>query len=129
MRQIFIRLIVAVAIIVAMLCIQSRADQWTYFYPEHVTAMSYKVSEVTLEINGVGTTGTAWQCNAYAIRDDPSLGNWTMPVATYRWPDVGKTPQDKAKAEKEIRKLRHKADAACSKWLDEASARVRKAQR
>lgn len=87
------------------------ADQWTFFYPELVESFSCTVSRVEMIEHG-GQGRDVWQALASARRD-PKAGQWEMTVGLFP-PTV---------------KGRHGAEKACSKWMDEASQRVRAARR
>lgn len=98
--------------IVLMLALDAYADQWTFFYPETVTAFGCRSELVSQRISGTGVYADAWEARAHASRNDKSLGDWSMSLAAYP-PTL---------------KGRHQAEKVCSKWMDEASKRVKKAK-
>lgn len=103
-----------VAFVVLTCAISSFAGdsgRWTFFHPEAVTNLSCKVQMVSMQ-HGPEKSGEAWVADATATRNDPSLGDWHATIAEFL-PNV---------------KGRHSAENACSKWMDEASKRVRAAK-
>jgi hypothetical protein len=85
------------------------ADAWTYFYPEAVTSLSCTTRPVQLQAAGAKESQSVWEAEAHAERNDKSLGSWSMTVGVF--------PQNL--------KGRHAAEKSCSKWMDEASKRVK----
>lgn len=99
--------------LLALLCSVALAQgRWEFFYPASVTSLKCATEAVELEVHGSGVIQHVYQATAHAQRNDKSLGNWSMTIATY--------PQ--------TLKGRHEAEKACSKWMDEASKRVKAAK-
>jgi hypothetical protein len=96
----------------ALLATTAHADQWTFFHPEAVTQLSYRV--VLVDTTGTGEAGMheQYMCEVHAKRNDPSLGNFDFTEGYY-------PPTEKG---------RHAADKACSKWMDKAHKLILKAQ-
>lgn len=88
------------------------ADRWTYFFPEAVTHLSCSALLVS-QADNHGIYYDKWEAEAKAKRNDPTMGDWAMSIAQYPGTQKG----------------RHQAEAACSKWFDEASKRVEKAHK
>lgn len=87
----------------------ARGDQWTFFYPAEVTQLSCSVQDVV----EYPSNQEVFQASAHAKRSPEP--DWTM--------TVGQFPIDRKHPEKS----RHEAEKACSKWMDQAGQRVRKA--
>lgn len=87
----------------------ARADQWAFFHPELVTQFSCTVSEVRMSLNGTGQSDAVWEAEATAQRK--AALDWGITVGIFPLNLKG----------------RHAAEKACSKWMDEASKRVKQA--
>lgn len=84
-------------------------DKWAYFQPELVHSYGCNVRNTMLILNGVSGGEIVWMATAHAERTD---GSWQQDVAHYPYTVKG----------------RHKAEAACRKWQDEAEKRVNAVQ-
>ena len=96
---------------VLVLALALASDPWAYFQPENVTRFVCKVSDVQLQTVGEKVSHPMWEAEATATRKDGSL--WGQVIGEYPLTTRG----------------RHRAEKACSKWADEATRRVRRAQR
>lgn len=103
------------AVVACALCgsVVAHADAWEFFHAETVTKLSCSVVMVESSSHESGTSVSFWEALARAERNDRSLGTWSMTIAEY--------PQ--------TLKGRHLAERACSRWMDDASKRVKAAQR
>lgn len=88
----------------------AHADPWAFFHSETVIQFGCSVSEVQMSVNGVGRSEAVWEAMARAKRKPPGE-DWAMTVGIF--------PQNL--------KGRHAAEKACSKWMDEAAQRLRRA--
>jgi hypothetical protein len=95
---------------VLLACLSAQADAWTFFHPETVKSLTCKVE--LSEMQAIGTAShDVWLASASATRTKEE-GNWTMTVGEF-------PPSEKG---------RHDAEKACSRWMDEASKRIRRAR-
>lgn len=95
----------------------SSDSMWTFFHPEVVTTMNCTIEEVQkvqVDQNG-GPTGnkseTVWMAEARASRSIKELGDWGLTLGYFQLTEKG----------------RHQAEKVCSRWMDEASRRVKAA--
>ena len=86
------------------------ADGWEYFHPTLVTAFSCSVAEVQMQVNGSPRSNGVWEATAKAKRKGEQ--DWAMTVGVFPVTLKG----------------RHEAEKACSKWMDQAQAMVKKSQ-
>jgi hypothetical protein len=93
-----------------MLLASAHADQWDFFHPESVIKVSCKVEETDYMIQGEARRAV-FMAEAKADRKD-RLGVWSMTLGIFP-PTL---------------KGRHGAERVCSKWMDEAGKRIKKAQ-
>lgn len=89
----------------------SASDRWGFFHPELVTSMSCRVEQVSFAKYGESGVRLSWIAEAMAERKD-NAGTWQMTIAEFP-PTL---------------KGRHQAEKECSKWMDEASKRVKAAR-
>lgn len=103
----------AIALLMIGTAVPSGADQWSFFHAETVVKYGCTVEEITHEIFGANSERleNRWQAEAYAERTGEP--RWQMTVGEF--PVEPKRPE----------KGRHQAEAACSKWMDEATKQVR----
>lgn len=87
------------------------ADEWEFFYPESVRSFGCTAKQVSSVPYGEHRAVDIWQAEAHASRDK-QFGNWDMTIGAF-------PPTTKG---------RHQAEKACSKWMDEASKRVKAAK-
>lgn len=87
----------------------SGADQWAYFQPELVTEFRCSVIEAEYVVNGTGRGDLVWEATGKAKRKGGP--DWEMTVGVFP-PTL---------------KGRHSAEKSCSRWMDEASKRVKAA--
>jgi hypothetical protein len=90
-------------------CLSARGDAWTFFHPESVKTLTCKV-ELSAMQHASGASYEVWLATATATREKEDT--WQMTVGEF-------PPSEKG---------RHDAEKACSKWMDEASKRVRRAR-
>ena len=86
------------------------ADAWDFFHPGFVINYRCSVSEVQMTLNGVSRSEAVWEAQASAQRK--AEPNWSMTVGIFPLTLKG----------------RHAAEKACSRWMDEASKRVKQAK-
>ena len=93
-----------------LVSIAAYADRWTYFHPETVLSFSCKITDVVQEPYGEHVQREVWEAQASAKRQGQP--DWGMSLAQFPLTLKG----------------RHDAEKACSKWMDEASKRVKAAR-
>lgn len=95
---------------VLVLALALASDPWAYFQPENVTRFVCKVSDVQLQAVGEKVSHPMWEAEASATRKDGTT--WGMVIGEFPPTTRG----------------RHAAEKACSKWMDEASKRIKSAR-
>lgn len=85
----------------------AHCDEWTFFHPESVKSFGCRVLPIDLAVNGSNQRVMIWEAEARAERNDGTA--WLY--------DVARFPLDL--------KGRHKAEKACSKWMDVAEKLVK----
>ena len=104
------RRLIAAKVLALCLVGTAQADQWTFFHPESVKTFGCRVVLTDMQINGEPSTRQdQWEAEATAVRTD---GSWAFSLGFF-------PPNPKG---------RHQAEKVCSKWVDEAEKRVRKAR-
>lgn len=106
-----IKKILAAKLLAITLVIPANTDEWTFFHPELVTKLSYRV--ILADVSGMqGAAEEKYLCEVHADRSDPEVGNFDF-TAGYFPPTV---------------KGRHQAEKVCSKWMDKAHKLIVKAR-
>lgn len=82
------------------------ADRWDTFQADKVLAFSCSVESIALQLNGSSYVKEIYEARASAKR--MGLPEWNLTIGEFPSTLDG----------------RHKAEKACSKWMDEAQKRV-----
>lgn len=113
MRRLLPWVVAHVVVACAISSFAGDSGRWDFFHAEAVTSLNCTVQSVMQYPFGDKSAGYAnWQAEASAKRNDKSLGDWEATIA--RFPSTLKG--------------RHDAERACSRWMDEASKRVKAAR-
>jgi len=96
---------------VAFFSTSARSDEWTYFFPEYVTQISYKVEPYMVAPAPDAAPSAFFVCQARAIR----VGREKAGEREEFSYEVSRRPL--------TNRGRHQAVAACEKWMTEATKR------